>query len=75
MATNEAYTFGRLDYSAGNPVSANRFMPGTALYIEWERGWMDAVRADPLLDEDEKCDLLGATVMRRLQQPDKYADK
>ena len=61
-----SYQIGRSDYSNGTSMSDNRFKAGTPAYAEWERAWMDAVRADPLLDEDEKINLLGEDSSRSL---------
>ena len=55
-----AYALGRGDYSAGRSMSDNRFKSGTEAYKEWESGWIDAVRADPLLNDDERDNLIGA---------------
>ena len=56
---NAAYLMGQSDYNADKAMSDNRFRAGTDAYREWERGWMDAVRGDPLLDDDERAALLG----------------
>lgn len=54
-----AEALGRGDYSDGKTMSDNRFKACTPAYDAWLKGWMDAVRADPLIDEDERAALLG----------------
>jgi hypothetical protein len=54
-----AYALGRADYSDGKSLSDNRFKVASPLYREWERGWTDALRGDPLLDAAEKAARLG----------------
>lgn len=55
-----AYSMGRADYAEGKPMSANRFRANNVYYEEWQRGWVDATLSDPLLDGDEKQNLIGA---------------
>lgn len=57
-----AYNMGRSDYVLGRSMSDNRFRANTTAYEMWERGWMDGVRADPLIDADERAALLGDEV-------------
>jgi hypothetical protein len=56
----EAYNLGRFDYCDGRSRADNRFMVGSSVYAEWDRGWLDAVRADPLIDQDERGHLLAS---------------
>lgn len=59
MSAHFAYVMGRSDYSDGKAMSDNRFLSGSQKYKDWERGWIDAVRADPLLDANERVALIG----------------
>jgi ribosome modulation factor len=57
-----AYPRGRNAYLAGKPTSKNPYHHGTSFqsanYREWLCGWREACKADPLLDDDERADLL-----------------
>jgi hypothetical protein len=57
-----AYDMGRSDYMLGKSMSDNRFKAAHPAYRMWERGWVDAVRADPLIDADERAALLGEEI-------------
>lgn len=54
-----AYNKGRIAYSAGKEPSDNPYVQEINRR-EWTRGWRDAVRNDPLLDQDERRVLLAA---------------
>ena len=56
-----AYDLGRSDYMLGKGMVDNRFKTSTAAYKMWERGWMDGVRADQFIGDDERLRLLGET--------------
>lgn len=57
-----AHALGYSDYMLGKSMSDNRFKVAHPAYRMWERGWVDAVRADPLIDADERAALLGEDV-------------
>jgi hypothetical protein len=54
-----ARALGYSDYMLGKSMSDNRFKASSPAYKMWEQGWIDAVRADKTITDNERATLLG----------------